>query len=193
MMPYPMDDVLVVIPGIMGSTLYRDDRPVWEPSGKAVVSALTSLLRNVTTLRLPEGIGDDRPDDGVQAMNLMPMSGCRSEYGPLTADTAHSSTFCDDIRPGPATPDAPTAPANLIAFPYDWRLSNRYNGEQLRRVVDPALERWRAQGGRYADAELPSICHSMGGLIARWYLDRLGGAEVTRKLITLGTPHRGKV
>ncbi len=33
----------------------------------------------------------------------------------------------------------------------------------------------------------------MGGLVARWYLDREGGAEVTRKLITMGTPHRGSL
>ena len=37
------------------------------------------------------------------------------------------------------------------------------------------------------------ICHSMGGLVARWYIQREGGAEITRKLITLGTPHRGAV
>jgi hypothetical protein len=35
------------------------------------------------------------------------------------------------------------------------------------------------------------ICHSMGGLVARWYVDRLGGAEHTKAIITLGTPHRG--
>ena len=31
----------------------------------------------------------------------------------------------------------------------------------------------------------------MGGLVARWYIERCGGHEVTRKLITLGTPWRG--
>ena len=35
------------------------------------------------------------------------------------------------------------------------------------------------------------MCHSMGGLIARWYIEKCGGAEITRKLITLGTPYRG--
>ena len=34
-------------------------------------------------------------------------------------------------------------PPNLIAFAYDWRLSNRYNGERLKTVVEPALERRR--------------------------------------------------
>ena len=31
----------------------------------------------------------------------------------------------------------------------------------------------------------------MGGLIARWYIEKCGGAEIARKLITLGTPYRG--
>jgi hypothetical protein len=31
----------------------------------------------------------------------------------------------------------------------------------------------------------------MGGLVARWYIERCGGAQLTRKLITIGTPYRG--
>ena len=31
----------------------------------------------------------------------------------------------------------------------------------------------------------------MGGLVARYYLNVLGGAEWTRTIVTLGTPHRG--
>ncbi len=37
------------------------------------------------------------------------------------------------------------------------------------------------------------ICHSMGGLIARWFLEVMGGRELTRQLITIGTPYRGSV
>jgi hypothetical protein len=33
----------------------------------------------------------------------------------------------------------------------------------------------------------------MGGLIARWYISREGGAALTRKMITLGTPYRGAI
>lgn len=35
------------------------------------------------------------------------------------------------------------------------------------------------------------VAHSMGGLIALYYIKRLGGAKRVRKLIMLGTPHRG--
>jgi hypothetical protein len=41
--------------------------------------------------------------------------------------------------------DAP--PASLVLFPYDWRLSNRYNTKLLAEVANRAHDRWRAQGG----------------------------------------------
>jgi pimeloyl-ACP methyl ester carboxylesterase len=85
----------------------------------------------------------------------------------------------------------PLRPANLLPVPYDWRLSNRFNARRLKGIVEPALERWRALGGPRAEARLIFICHSMGGLIARRYVDLEGGAALTRKLITIGTPHRG--
>ncbi len=42
--------------------------------------------------------------------------------------------------------------------------------------------------------DLPKIdivAHSMGGLIARYYVKRLGGHRYVRSLVTLGTPHHG--
>src|SRR5262249_40000667 len=91
-------------------------------------------------------------------------------------------------RPG-AGAGAP--PGNLLPLAYDWRLPNRYTARCITRKIQPALERWRAQGGPYADARVGLVCRSMGGLVARWYLDPCGGAAVARKLITLGTPYRG--
>ena len=82
-------------------------------------------------------------------------------------------------------------PGNFLPVAYDWRLSNRFNGRRLKTLVEPALEQWRGRGGPYADARVVFLCHSMGGLVARWYIQREGGAAVTAKLITLGTPHRG--
>lgn len=40
--------------------------------------------------------------------------------------------------------------------------------------------------------QLTLVGHSMGGLVARAYLQRYGGAKV-RKLVTIGTPHHGSV
>jgi pimeloyl-ACP methyl ester carboxylesterase len=89
------------------------------------------------------------------------------------------------------SPEDPSRLPNLLPVPYDWRLSNRYNGRRLKGIVESALERWRSQGEPFADAKIIFVCHSMGGLVARWYIEKEGGASLTRKLVTLGTPYRG--
>ncbi len=39
--------------------------------------------------------------------------------------------------------------------------------------------------------EIDLVCHSLGGLVARSYLQELGGARRVNRCITLGTPHCG--
>jgi hypothetical protein len=56
--------------------------------------------------------------------------------------------------------------------------------------VRKKLSRWQQI---VPDAQVIHICHSMGGLIARYYLDVLGGHATARRLITIGTPHQGAV
>lgn len=191
---HPLRDVVVVIPGILGSTLRDRSGTVWAPSAGSVLRAISTLGRSLKRLALPEGVGDDNPQDGVEPGRLMPdlhlvpglwsvnigydvlLRMFRERFEVVEADTADP-----DVIP------------NLIPFSYDWRLSNRYTARRLKQVVEPALERWRSQGGPFAEAKLVLVCHSMGGLVARWFLELEGGAELTRKLITLGTPYRGSL
>jgi hypothetical protein len=56
-------DVVVVLPGIMGSELYRGDTPVWSLKPGSVLAAITTLGRDLKTLCLPEGIGEEEPGD----------------------------------------------------------------------------------------------------------------------------------
>ena len=189
------NDLVVVLPGITGSTLGvrgADGSPasanlIWAPSAGAVWRMLTggnSILKKA----LPEGIGDAAPDDGVEPVALMPdVHVLPGIWTPIRG----YDVLVDALEALGYKRDNGPKPPNLIAFPYDWRLSNRYNGERLKAVVEPALERLRAQGGESADAKAVFVVHSMGGLVARWYIEKCGGAEVTRKLITLGTPWRG--
>ncbi|WP_326767300.1 alpha/beta fold hydrolase [Streptomyces sp. NBC_01591] len=44
---------------------------------------------------------------------------------------------------------------------------------------------------RTGHREVDIVGHSLGGLIARYYVQRLGGDQRVRTLITLGTPHGG--
>jgi pimeloyl-ACP methyl ester carboxylesterase len=184
----PTNDLIVVLPGITGSTLARHGRPVWAVSAGALVDGIRRLGRNLEMLALPEGIGDNYPDDGVEPISLMPsLHAIPGVWAPIRGYTE----LLDHLRSRGYREGAAGEPGNLLPVAYDWRLSNRYNGARLRTLVEHALALWRSQGGRYADAEVVFICHSMGGLVARWYIEKEGGAEVTRKLITLGTPYRG--
>ncbi|MEU3755999.1 alpha/beta fold hydrolase [Streptomyces olivoreticuli] len=60
----------------------------------------------------------------------------------------------------------------------------RAAAELLARYVEELC----ARTGR---AEVDVVGHSLGGLIARYYVQRLGGDARVRTLVTLGTPHGG--
>ncbi|MGW4125888.1 esterase/lipase family protein [Nocardia sp. NPDC004711] len=184
-------DLIVVIPGIMGSTLEKDGKPFWSNRLGALADSILHLNRNVDYLCVPDGLGDDHPDDGVVPTDLMgnihvvpglwsPVQG----YGTLVSRLRRIGF--NDI------PNSSSAP-NLVLFPYDWRLSNRYNARRLKTVVERALTRWREAAPQNQQAQVTFVCHSMGGLVARWYIAVEGGAEVTNKLITFGTPYRGSL
>ncbi len=190
--PHVLRDVIVVLPGILGSTLAQDGRLVWAPSAGAALRAIATFGSSIRQLALPAGIGDEHPDDGVEPVALMP--DLHVLPGVWSWNLGYSKLL-DGLRSRfhlvEASPSDPDRIPNLLPVPYDWRLSNRYNARRLTKIIEPVLERWRSQGGRFADAKLIFICHSMGGLVARWYIEMEGGAEVTRKVITLGTPYRG--
>lgn len=44
---------------------------------------------------------------------------------------------------------------------------------------------------RTGHQQVDIVSHSLGGLVARYYVQRLGGGEKVHSLVTLGTPHLG--
>lgn len=173
-------DVVVLLPGIMGSTLARDGKEVWAPSGGALLRAIARFGGSIKDLQLPTGIGDDHPGDGVTAVRLMPdLHALPGIWTPVKGyDRLAKAMTAIGFREG----------VNLLPFPYDWRLSNRYNARLLARRAGELLDRRRET---HPDAQVVLVAHSMGGLIARWFVEHEGGAEITRRIVTLGTPYRG--
>jgi pimeloyl-ACP methyl ester carboxylesterase len=188
-MKHPLNDLVVVLPGIMGSALAdRDGKEVWGTSLGSIVRGVLTRGAAIKRLQLPDGIGDDPAPDGVTATKLMPdihvIPGIWSVSIGYERMVAWFRDTFDVVEAGGS------GPANFVQFPYDWRLSNRASAVALGRTVEPLLEQLRAQPG-HEDAKVVFVGHSMGGLVARYYVDVLGGHEITRKVITLGTPHRG--
>ena len=104
-------------------------------------------------------------------------------------------------RTAPGQPVRPGA-KHYYPFYYDWRLDNAYNAARLADFID----RIRLDFGD-PGLKVDIIAHSMGGLIARYYI-RYGhvdvldnndfpvnmyGGERVRRVILLGTPNLGSV
>jgi hypothetical protein len=185
----PMRDLLVLIPGILGSVLVKDGREVWGASAQSVIGNLVTFGRALKGLKLESGVKNDDPKDGVSPPRMLP----RLHMIPTFWKTDGYGKLADWLsRRFTLTRATDSQPGNLVEFPYDWRLSNQLNAHRLADTVVPHLERWRhhTQNG---EAKLILICHSMGGLVARWFLEVLGGRDLTRMLITIGTPYQGSI
>lgn len=176
-------DVIVLLPGITGSVLQKDGRDVWAPSPGAVLGGLRSLGRSVKELMLErDPVDQDDLGDGVVATRLVPdvhlIPGLWGIDGYSGISAMIRSTF--DVVPG----------RTFIELPYDWRRDNRVAARKLAAVALPALHEQRKQN---PGAKLVLIGHSMGGLVARWFLECMDGWKDTRMLITFGTPYRGSL
>jgi pimeloyl-ACP methyl ester carboxylesterase len=169
-------DVIVVVPGILGSVLQRDGRDVWNVSMSAASQAAKSGGGSLRDLQL------DGDEDGVVATSLMQESklipGIHKIDGYTRLKKMVDETF--EVVPG----------GNYLEFAYDWRRDNRDSGRKLGEAVTARLRQWREQSGA-ADAKAIVLAHSMGGLLARYWLECLDGWPECRALITFGTPHRG--
>ncbi len=179
----PMPDVVVVLPGILGSVLQRDGREIWGMSPGALLRGLVTLGRSIKDLRLE---GDDPAlddlGDGVTASRLQPDVHLIPGFWKIDGygKIVNTLTSRFEVTPG----------ENLFEFPYDWRRDNRVAGRKLRRASHDWLGRWRQQSGN-PDAKLVLLAHSMGGLVSRAFLELEEGWADTRALITFGTPYRG--
>lgn len=181
----PMPDVIVILPGILGSVLEKDGKEVWNLSPGAMLRGILSLGRSVQSLTMS---GDDPEQDdlgdGVTATGLLQglhlIPGLWKIDGYKTIRATVEERF--EVTPG----------KNLFEFPYDWRRDNRVSARKLDRATDTWLREWREHSGN-SEAKLILLAHSMGGLVSRHFLEVLGGWEKTRLLVTFGTPYRGSL
>jgi Lecithin:cholesterol acyltransferase len=180
-----MREVVVCLPGITGSVLRKNGRDVWNISGGAVINALKTLGHSITDLKLTDDPADvDDLGDGVTAPEVI-----RDVH--LIPGLWKIDGYTKQLRYIEETFDV-TRGKNFFEFPYDWRRNNRVAARRLQRESAKWLQDWRKSSGA-ADAKLVLVGHSMGGLIARYFLECLGGWRDTRTLVTFGTPYRGSV
>lgn len=187
-----MRDMVIVLPGIMGSILTKNGKDLWSVSLGMAARALQreALVRDLSLQ------GDDPElatlDDGVVATRVMPDAALIPGFWKVDGYTGLINAIAAAFGAKVGDPYTPAPDASLFPFPYDWRRDNRAAARRLERFVAQQLPVWR-RGGGGPGAKLILIGHSMGGMIARYYLEVLGGHEHARALYTFGTPHRGSL
>jgi pSer/pThr/pTyr-binding forkhead associated (FHA) protein len=70
---------------------------------------------------------------------------------------------------------------DLLEFSYDWRQDIRLSARRLAE----AIEDWHVK------APVTIIGHSLGTLVTRYYVEKLGGKQFTERIILMGGPHYG--
>ena len=68
----PMKDMIIILPGILGSVLQKDGKDLWAVSGQAVWQVLTNSSETIHNLKLSQ----DDPEaeslgDGIRATGLI--------------------------------------------------------------------------------------------------------------------------
>jgi pimeloyl-ACP methyl ester carboxylesterase len=174
-------DVVVLLPGLIGSVLCKDGKPLWGTSPGALWGTVAG--ENLEKLRLT-GADDGQEDlgDGIVPTRLVP----NPELVPGLWKQGGYSILSQALvgRLGLVRGE------NYFEFPYDWRRDNRVTAKRLAKDASAWLSAWRSRTGN-ADAKLVLIAHSMGGLIGRYFMECLEGWKSVRTLVSFGTPYRG--
>jgi len=212
-----LSDLIIVIPGIMGSVLARrtgdGDETLWDP-GPGLAGRLLRHRQWVESLRLdgqddpanPGWVDDIVPVGLVESKTIVPGLVRIDGYSEL--HRALEQTFGGHLIEG--DPLEPVSRAdgrdpvrfgvpNYYRFAYDWRRDLRASALRLHLLIDEALPRLCQQ--RSPNANVIFITHSMGGLLARYYIEginprsgeRFEGWRNTRELLSFGTPYRGSL
>ncbi|WP_330304390.1 MULTISPECIES: lipase/acyltransferase domain-containing protein [unclassified Streptomyces] len=173
--------LVVVVPGIGGSVLQTVEGAArWDEHRRRFIAAATR----------PTRLGLDTHPDLIP-VGLMPDI---TLVGPFVVPgydglVRRLRSRFDDVRVDVARPGyEPDRRADVLLFPYDFRHSIRHAAERLRNEIRARLDGEHTSARR---RRVIVVAHSMGGLVARYWLGPLGGAADCAALITLGTPHRG--
>lgn len=179
-----MQDVIVLLPGILGSVLKKGRKEVWALSGGALLRGLLTFGDSVHDLELTRDDPVTEDLDGVTADRLMAdvhlIPGLWKIDGYSRLADAITAVFAVERN------------KNFFEFAYDWRRDNRAAAHRLERLSERWLTDWKRESGA-ADPKLILIAHSMGGLVARYFLENLEGWRRTKALFTIGTPFRGSL
>ncbi len=161
--PEPVRQPVVVVPGFMGSQLWRGNDLLWPD--------VRDLLRRPEVFSLPEN--DDLTVNGiVDDIVIVPNFLKLERYTRLVHFLTDSLGYVEG--------------KDLYVFCYDWRKDLRLAARKLADEV-AAFQQTRDDPQR----KLTALAHSMGCLVTRYFIDRLGGDRLTARCVLMGGPQLG--
>ncbi len=179
-----MTDLVVLIPGFGGSVLERDGRVLWGAGGEASIATLLALGDDALPLL---GLTKDDASraelaDGISATGVITGTHMLPDVWKIDGYARMPQLLgrLFDVEPG----------RNYLEFAYDWRRDLRAAAKALDRSAEGWLEEFRERSGN-PDARLVLVAHSMGAIVARYFLEALDGWKHARALVTFGAPFRG--
>jgi pimeloyl-ACP methyl ester carboxylesterase len=177
-------DAVVVLPGLMGSELVdaRSGRVLWGVADAGWYVRAWTSGHGLDNLAVTDDELEGRTTrlTATRALRFAafaPMLRGAEPYTALLRGAAAAVMHRDAV----------------LEFAYDWRLPIAMSAAKLSEKAQSHLSQWRTHPQGSVDAKLLLVAHSMGGLVAQYFADVLGGHELIRAIVALGTPFYGSV
>jgi len=212
---------LIVIPGVLGSRLVDDAtrRIVWGEFGGQGIDPSSPNGARLLGLPMAEGVRLNDLQDQVHPQGVLDALEIRVFGVPFEMNAYRdilsalgvggyneSGPGSEGFRHGGKT-------QNSFQFAYDWRRDNVENAQRLHQFILGKKAEIEAQrraqfGDPVSPVKFDIVAHSMGGLVARYYLQygdadlpvdgaapRLtwAGAEHVERVVLVGTPNAGSI
>lgn len=203
---------LIVIPGILGSRLVSlSGETVWGSYGPGSVRHGDPDGRRALALPMRPGVPLDKLRDDVRADGALRRLAITRFLGISAYERLLNALVVGGYRPTVDLLDSDKQHLTCFEFGYDWRRSNFENaaalGEFIREKRKLIQNDQRRRTGRTSPVKFDIVGHSMGGLIARYYLMHGGtripdaknpgvswaGARDIRRLVQVGSPNAGSM
>lgn len=131
-----MRDLVVLLPGITGSVLQKDNEDLWAVSGQSLWATLRDQKDRLEALKVPDHKPRETPpDDGIRATRLI--YDFHGVFGLWKIDGYNTMArlITDNFEVTPGDPAAPHEDQNFFEIPYDWRRSNRDSACMLQKGI----------------------------------------------------------